>query len=94
MDFDDPKHVDNILEISKQVYQLVVEYKGSITAEHNDGISRTPYLHLMYSEDMLALFRHVKYLFDPYTIFNPGKKVLQGHSKGIPDTDFFRKHIA
>ena len=93
MDFNDPKHADEIIEISKKVYQLVVDYKGSITAEHNDGISRTPFLGLMYSQEMLDLFRHVKYLFDPYSIFNPGKKVLQGHSTTVSDTSYFKKHI-
>jgi FAD/FMN-containing dehydrogenase len=93
MDFNDPDHANTILDISRKVYSLVSEYKGSITAEHNDGISRTPFLHYMYSEEMIHLFRHVKYLFDPYAIFNPGKKVLQGHLAGVSDTDYFKKHI-
>lgn len=64
-----------IPEISEQVYKLVLQYHGSITAEHNDGIIRTPYLEEMYGPKIEALFGEVKKMFDPQDIFNPGKKV-------------------
>ncbi|MEK7479343.1 MAG: FAD-linked oxidase C-terminal domain-containing protein, partial [Patescibacteria group bacterium] len=48
---------------------------GSMTAEHNDGIIRSPYLKKMYGERVYALFEEVKNIFDPLGIFNPGKKV-------------------
>ena len=57
------------------VYELVVRYKGSITAEHNDGIVRTPYLERMYGKEVCALFARTKHIFDPHAIFNPHKKV-------------------
>lgn len=61
--------------LSDKVYDLVHEYHGTITAEHNDGLIRTPYLGKMYSEKMLSLFSDTKHIFDPENIFNPGKKV-------------------
>ncbi len=61
--------------ISDQVYRLVKKYHGTITAEHNDGLIRTPYLDMMYSKDVIELFSQVKTLFDPLNIFNPNKKV-------------------
>jgi FAD/FMN-containing dehydrogenase len=61
--------------ISDQVYQLVKKYHGTITAEHNDGLIRTPYLGLMYPPEIITLFSQVKQLFDPLNIFNPNKKV-------------------
>lgn len=64
-----------IPELSEKVYDLVAEYKGSITGEHNDGIVRTPYLNKMYSPAVLKLFAETKKIFDPQNIFNPGKKV-------------------
>lgn len=64
-----------ILELSQKVYTLVREFRGSITAEHNDGIIRTPYLEQMYGKEITALFKRVKELFDPRYIFNPNKKV-------------------
>lgn len=61
--------------ISDQVYRLVLQYHGSITAEHNDGLIRSSYLELMYGKEMVGLFMEVKKIFDPDNIFNPGKKV-------------------
>lgn len=61
--------------ISNRVYKIVLQYHGSITAEHNDGLIRTPYLEMMYGKDMTKLFGEVKKIFDPDNIFNPGKKV-------------------
>ena len=52
-----------------------LKYKGSITAEHNDGLIRTPYLEKMYGPRIYDLFKQTKHIFDPQNIFNPGKKV-------------------
>ena len=64
-----------ITEVSDLVYDLVATYHGSITAEHNDGIIRTPYLGKIFSPEILDLFRETKNIFDPLNLFNPGKKV-------------------
>lgn len=64
-----------ILELSPKVYDLVMEYGGSTTGEHNDGIIRTPYLPHMFGPEMMKLFEETKNIFDPLNIFNPGKKV-------------------
>ncbi len=64
-----------ITELSDKVYDLVLEYHGSITAEHNDGLIRTPFLKQMYGPEVYALFEEVKNIFDPENLFNPGKKV-------------------
>lgn len=61
--------------LADAVYALVMRYKGSITAEHNDGIVRTPYLEQMYGKEVCALFAKTKHIFDPENIFNPMKKV-------------------
>lgn len=75
MDFNDPKTSEIITELSEKVYDLVLSYHGSITAEHNDGIIRTPYLLKMYGLTIVKLFEETKQTFDPANIFNPGKKV-------------------
>lgn len=64
-----------IKRISDEVYDLVTDFGGSITAEHNDGIVRTPYLPKMFSSEVLDLFSDTKEVFDKDNIFNPGKKV-------------------
>ncbi len=75
MDFSRPDFIKIIQELSERVYTLVGEYKGSITGEHNDGLIRTPYLHKMFSPEMLGVFAQIKNAFDPSDIFNPHKKV-------------------
>ncbi|MEK7163382.1 MAG: FAD-binding oxidoreductase [Patescibacteria group bacterium] len=87
MDMGDERNIKIIDEVSDKVYDLVLSYGGSITAEHNDGIIRTPYLQKMFKPEIIALFRQTKNIFDPANIFNPGKKV--GGTK-----EYMMKHIA
>jgi len=75
MDFNDPELPRIINDLSQSVYKLVIEYGGSITAEHNDGIIRTPYLKTQFGEKMIGIFGEIKNAFDPLNIFNPHKKV-------------------
>ena len=75
MDLSDAKSRQIIPELSEKVYNLVLEYHGSITAEHNDGLIRTPYLEKMYGPEIYKLFERTKQIFDPNNIFNPRKKV-------------------
>jgi FAD/FMN-containing dehydrogenase len=58
----------------REVNDLVLKYGGSLSGEHNDGMTRGPWLHQMYSRDMMHIFKKVKSIFDPDNIFNPDKK--------------------
>jgi FAD/FMN-containing dehydrogenase len=75
MDFHSEENRRAIPELSEKVYDLVISMHGSITAEHNDGLIRTPYLEKMYGPQITALFKQTKDIFDPQNIFNPRKKV-------------------
>jgi len=75
MDFKDPSARAILKPLMDEVYALTLKYKGSITAEHNDGLVRTPYLKMMYGENIVKLFEETKKIFDPLLIFNPRKKV-------------------
>ncbi|MEN9912830.1 MAG: hypothetical protein RLY66_238 [Candidatus Parcubacteria bacterium] len=66
---------DVIRELSIKVYELVHEFGGTITAEHNDGLIRTPFVKMQFGEEVYALFEKTKKIWDPQNIFNPGKKV-------------------
>ena len=81
-----------ILELSEKVYDLVLKYKGSITAEHNDGLIRTPYLEKMYGDKIISIFKQIKQIFDPKNIFNPGKKVATESLGGTKE--YITSHIA
>ena len=73
-----------IVPVGQKVFSLIKEYGGTITAEHNDGIIRTPYIEQMFGAEVYGLFKEVKQIFDPQNIFNPGKKV-GGTTKYIED---------
>ncbi len=75
VDITNPSVRRAIPEISRQVYDVIISYHGSITGEHNDGLIRTPYLKQMYGEKIYNLFSETKNIFDPENIFNPRKKI-------------------
>jgi FAD/FMN-containing dehydrogenase len=83
MDLKDPKTKEIIPKLSREVYDLVIRYHGSITGEHNDGMIRTPYLLDMYGHKIYNLFVKTKLIFDPYEFFNPGKKVHGNLKKAL-----------
>lgn len=78
---------DIVIELSQKVFSLVFSFGGSMAAEHNDGIIRTPFLRQMYGDTIYRLFEETKDIFDPKHIFNPGKKVF-GHN-----LDYVKEHI-
>lgn len=95
MDLRKKSERDKITTVSDKFYNLVVEYEGTITGEHNDGIIRTPYLGKMYSPEVLELFKKTKEIFDPKNIFNPGKKVPSTGSGQVGGTlEYLENHIA
>lgn len=75
MSMKDPRSRKIIPELGRKVHSLVFEFGGSMTGEHNDGLVRGPYLKQMYGDEVFALFKKTKLIFDPDGIFNPGKKV-------------------
>lgn len=87
VDPNDPTLVKTIDELSHKVYDLVMQFNGSISGEHNDGWVRTPYVEEMFGPEMYALFMEVKKIFDPHNIFNPGKKVGSTFSDSISKLD-------
>ena len=74
MKLEDPNDRAKLEPAMKEVNNLVLEYKGSISGEHNDGLVRGPWLKEMYGEEILDLFKKTKDIFDPQHIFNPHKK--------------------
>jgi FAD/FMN-containing dehydrogenase len=75
IDLKNPEARMIIIELMEKVHHLVFEFGGSMSAEHNDGLLRTPFISEMYGEKVYHLFLKIKDIFDPLRIFNPGKKV-------------------
>jgi FAD/FMN-containing dehydrogenase len=75
VDLKDESQRNLLPKIAQEVFDLVFEYKGSMSGEHNDGLIRSRYLKQMYGPEVYGLFEKTKEIFDPLNIFNPGKKV-------------------
>lgn len=85
MDLHEQRYRDMIMEITSKVFDLVFSFGGSMSAEHNDGFIRTPYLRQMYGDKVMSLFEQTKNIFDPQNIFNPGKKVYGSDAQWVKD---------
>ena len=75
-----------LLPAMKEVDELVLHYKGSLSGEHNDGLVRGPWLEEQFGREIVRLFRDTKDIFDPDNIFNP-------HKKSDADWDYSFSHI-
>lgn len=59
--------------IEAEVYRLVGEYRGSISAEHGIGLLKRDFLHHSVRPEALEVMRALKGTLDPNGILNPGK---------------------
>jgi FAD/FMN-containing dehydrogenase/Fe-S oxidoreductase len=60
--------------LAAALYDQVWLLRGTISGEHGDGLSRTPFLAKQYGP-LVNVFRELKQIFDPQGILNPGKIV-------------------
>jgi len=74
LDLDNPEHVRTLKLLADDLYESVWKVGGTISGEHGDGLSRTPFIPQQYG-DLYPVFQAVKQVFDPAGILNPGKKV-------------------
>lgn len=74
MNIENPSEKAKLEPAMKDINALVLEYGGSLSGEHNDGMIRGPWLEAMYGDEVLGYFKKVKTIFDPQNIFNPHKK--------------------
>ncbi len=86
MKIEDPAEKEKLLPAMKEVNHLVLEYGGSLSGEHNDGLVRGPWLEEQFGKEILGFFKEVKQIFDPENIFNP-------HKKSDADWDYSFDHV-
>jgi FAD/FMN-containing dehydrogenase/Fe-S oxidoreductase len=65
-------------QIAEEVSALVLQFKGSLAAEHGVGIARTEFMGAQVGEALLDVMREIKEAFDPHHLFNPGKIISDG----------------
>ena len=67
--------IDKMFSLSESISDLVLEFGGSLSGEHGDGIVRSSWNKKMFGADIYAIFKSLKTTFDPKTLMNPGKIV-------------------
>ena len=72
-DPDNPRQAKNIDLCLEQVFDLVLELRGSLSGEHGVGISKQPFINRELDATSLRLMQQIKHDFDPHHILNPGK---------------------
>ncbi|MFQ5382285.1 MAG: FAD-binding and (Fe-S)-binding domain-containing protein, partial [Dehalococcoidia bacterium] len=70
--------------LASEIADMVLEFGGSLSGEHGDGIVRGIFTERMFGPQLTAAFRELKQAFDPNGILNPGK---------IIDTPPFRDNL-
>jgi FAD/FMN-containing dehydrogenase/Fe-S oxidoreductase len=66
---------ETIEQISREVCDLVLEFHGSMSGEHGDGLARSYLNERLFGSKIYAAFKQIKAAFDPANIMNPGKVV-------------------
>ena len=70
------KDADGFVEtegLAGEIADLVLEFGGSLSGEHGDGIVRGAFTERMFGPRLTQAFRELKLLFDPEGLLNPGK---------------------
>ena len=67
--------INRMKRISEFAFQKVVEFGGSWSGEHGDGLSRSFRNQDFFGDTVYSLFKEIKRIFDPYNLLNPGKIV-------------------
>lgn len=62
-------------QVSEDIFEVVAQLDGSISAEHGIGLVKKAALAYSRSAEELAYFRGLKQVFDPNGIMNPGKVI-------------------
>jgi FAD/FMN-containing dehydrogenase/Fe-S oxidoreductase len=67
--------VSTLRSIAREVSDLVLEFGGSMSGEHGDGLARSIWNSKLFGPEVYAAFRQVKHAFDPKNRLNPGKVI-------------------
>lgn len=74
LDIADTKDQAKLEPVMRELVPIVMKYGGTLAGEHNDGMVRGSWLPVVFGQDVYAIFREIKGIFDPNYIFNPYKK--------------------
>jgi len=63
----------SIKNIAIQYFDEIIKNKGTISAEHGDGLARSEFVKQQYGKKNFQVFKKIKKYMDPNNILNPGK---------------------
>jgi FAD/FMN-containing dehydrogenase/Fe-S oxidoreductase len=67
--------VEAVRSIAREVCDLVIEFGGSMSGEHGDGLARSLWNRKLFGPEVYVAFEAIKRAFDPENRLNPGKVV-------------------
>jgi D-lactate dehydrogenase len=70
--FDDPASLARYERFTEEMVDLVLGNGGSLKAEHGTGRIMAPFVRRQYGDELFAVMREIKSLFDPAGLLNPG----------------------
>jgi glycolate oxidase len=57
----------------REIFELTVSLKGTLSGEHGIGYVQKNYMDIAFTKTHLELMERIKFVFDPNNILNPGK---------------------
>ncbi len=72
-DKSDPEKYNRATAAVEDIFKATLQLKGTISGEHGVGLKKKPYIKMELDEVVLSLMKHIKNVFDPAGIMNPGK---------------------
>ena len=67
------KNTKMVKNIAIEYFNEVIKNKGTISAEHGDGLARSEFIKKQYGVTNYQTFKKIKHVLDPDFILNPGK---------------------
>ncbi len=81
-----PEASEKMLELLSRTGHIIKQYHGSVSYKEGDGLTNTPLIPFLYGEQIAKRIMGIKTIWDPYNIFNPGKKTTI-------DFSYLKKHF-
>ncbi|MDR7518404.1 MAG: FAD-linked oxidase C-terminal domain-containing protein [Armatimonadota bacterium] len=75
LDLKDGRQIATMQAVAEAVGDLVIEFSGTMSGEHGDGIVRGWFVERFFGPRLYRAFRAIKEAFDPQGVMNPGKIV-------------------
>jgi FAD/FMN-containing dehydrogenase len=68
-----PEFLAKTHDVDRDMFELVKQHRGSVSAEHGIGLLKRPWLGYSRSDHEIAIMKHLKASLDPKGLLNPGK---------------------